>query len=212
VEIEFAVTLGEKRPLPAHFSLLQIRPMVVNNDLVDVDPKSFNPEKILCITGTALGNGTIQSIQDVVYVKPDDFSAARTMDIVKEVERINRRLFDQERPFVLIGPGRWGSSDPWLGIPVTWSQICGAKVIVEASQPNMNIDPSQGSHFFQNMTSLGVVYFTIPHHRAGSLINWERLHALEAEEETQHVRHVRLNEPVRVMVDGRTGTGVMVTD
>lgn len=210
VEIEFAVTLGEKRPMPARFGLLQIRPMVVSHDLVDVDPDSFATEELLCITQTALGNGTIQSIQDVVYVKPDDFSAARTRDIVKEVEVINRKLFDAERPFILIGPGRWGSSDPWLGIPVTWSQISGAKVIVEASQPNMNIDPSQGSHFFQNMTSLGVVYFTVPHNRSGSMINWERLNSAEAVEETPHLRHVRLDGSVKVMVDGRTGRGAMV--
>jgi hypothetical protein len=210
VEIEFAVTLGEKRPMPARFGLLQIRPMVVSHDLVDVDPESFATEELLCITQTALGNGTIQSIKDVVYVKPDDFSAARTRDIVKEVEGINRKLFDAERPFILIGPGRWGSSDPWLGIPVTWSQISGAKVIVEASQPNMNIDPSQGSHFFQNMTSLGVVYFTVPHNRSGSMINWERLNSAEAVEETPHLRHVRLDGSVKVMVDGRTGRGAMV--
>ncbi|HOP26129.1 MAG TPA: PEP/pyruvate-binding domain-containing protein [Candidatus Sabulitectum sp.] len=210
VEIEFAVTLGEKRPMPARFGLLQIRPMVVSHDLVDVDPDSFAREELLCITQTALGNGTIQSIQDVVYVKPDDFSAARTRDIVKEVEALNRKLFEAERPFILIGPGRWGSSDPWLGIPVTWSQISGARVIVEASQPNMNIDPSQGSHFFQNMTSLGVVYFTVPHNRSGSMINWERLNSAEAVEETPHLRHIRLGSSVKVMVDGRTGTGAMI--
>ncbi len=211
VEIEFAVTLGEKRPLPGRFSLLQIRPMVVSHDLVDVNPESFQKEKLLCITETALGNGTIQSIRDVVYVKPEVFNAAKTPEIVKQVEAINRKLFEAERPFILIGPGRWGSSDPWLGIPVTWSQISGAKVIVEASQPNMNIDPSQGSHFFQNMTSLGVVYFTVPHNRSGSMINWDLLSCLVPEEETEHVRHVRLAEEVKVMVDGRTGIGAMIT-
>jgi hypothetical protein len=211
VEIEFAVTLGEKRPLPARFSLLQIRPMVVSHDLVEVDPNSFDRDKLLCITETALGNGTIQSILDVVFVKPDDFKAAKTADIVKQVESINRKLFEAERPFILIGPGRWGSSDPWLGIPVTWSQISGAKVIVEASQPNMNIDPSQGSHFFQNMTSLGVVYFTVPHNRAGSAINWEMLASLPVEEETEYVKHIRFNEGIKVMVDGRTGIGAMIT-
>jgi len=210
VEIEFAVTLGKKRALPAHFSLLQIRPMVVNNDLVDIDPGTFDNEKLLCKTDKALGNGTIQSIRDVVYIKPDSFTASKTKNIVKEVEAINRKLFEAERPFILIGPGRWGSSDPWLGIPVTWSQICGAKVIVEASQKNMNIDPSQGSHFFQNMTSLGVVYFTVPHNRSGSMINWKWLNSLEAVSETEFTRHVSVDEPIKVMVDGRTGKGAML--
>ena len=210
VEIEFAVTLGVKRALPAHFSLLQIRPMVVNNDLVDIDPETFDNEKLLCKTDTALGNGTIQSIRDVVYIKPDGFTASKTKDIVKEVEAINKTLFEAERPFILIGPGRWGSSDSWLGIPVTWSQICGAKVIVEASQKNMNIDPSQGSHFFQNMTSLGVVYFTVPYNRSGSMINWEWLNSLEATSETEFTRHISVEEPIKVMVDGRTGKGAML--
>ncbi len=210
VEIEFAVTLGKKRALPAHFSLLQIRPMVVSNDMVDIDPSTFDESKLLCKTDTALGNGTIQSIRDIVYIKPDSFTASKTKDIVKEVQALNQQLFQEERPFVLIGPGRWGSSDPWLGIPVTWSQICGAKVIVEASQKNMNIDPSQGSHFFQNMTSLGVVYFTVPHNRSGSMINWEWLNSLESVAETEFIRHVSVNEPVKVMVDGRTGKGAML--
>ncbi len=210
VEIEFAVTLGKKRALPAHFSLLQIRPMVVNNDLVDIDPETFDDEKLLCKTDTALGNGTIQSIRDVVYIKPESFTASKTRDIVKEIEAINRKLFEAEKPFILIGPGRWGSSDSWLGIPVTWSQICGAKVIVEASQKNMNIDPSQGSHFFQNMTSLGVVYFTVPHNRSGSMINWQWLNSLEAVSETEFTRHVSVEEPIKVMVDGRTGKGAML--
>ncbi|MCK5786552.1 MAG: hypothetical protein KAH54_08335 [Candidatus Sabulitectum sp.] len=210
VEIEFAVTLGKKRALPAHFSLLQIRPMVVNNDLVNIDPETFDDEKLLGKTDTALGNGTIQSIRDVVYIKPESFTASKTREIVKEVEALNKTLFEADRPFILIGPGRWGSSDPWLGIPVTWSQICGAKVIVEAAQKNMNIDPSQGSHFFQNMTSLGVVYFTVPHNRSGSMINWEWLNSLEAASETQFTRHVYVEEPIKVMVDGRTGKGAML--
>jgi hypothetical protein len=210
VEIEFAVTLGEKRVLPAQFSLLQIRPMVVNSDLVDVNPDSFDENKLLCKTNTALGNGSIQSILDIVYVKPESFTAAKTREIVKEVEALNKTLFEAGRPFILIGPGRWGSSDPWLGIPVTWSDICGARVIVEASQPNMNIDPSQGSHFFQNMTSLGVVYFTVPFNRPGSMINWEWLNSLEPVTETAYTKHVRVLEPVKVMVDGRTGIGVML--
>ena len=184
--------------------------MVVNNDLVDIDPSTFEEKNLLCKTETALGNGTIQSIMDVVYIKPDTFTASKTRDIVKEVEAINRTLFEAERPFILIGPGRWGSSDPWLGIPVTWSQICGAKVIVEASQKNMNIDPSQGSHFFQNMTSLGVVYFTVPHNRSGSMINWEWLNSLEPVSETEYTRHVSVEEPIKVMVDGRTGIGAML--
>lgn len=211
VEIEFAVTLGRKRPLPAKFSLLQIRPMVVNNDLVEVSPDKINRENLFCFTDTALGNGRVQAIENIVYVKPETFTASKTKDIVGQLDKVNRTLFESEEPYILIGPGRWGSSDPWLGIPVTWSQICGAKVIVEASQPNMNIDPSQGSHFFQNMTSLGVVYFTVPHNKSGALINWEWLETQETVSETEFLRHVKLAEPATVMVDGRSGAGAIVT-
>ncbi len=211
VEIEFAVTLGRKRPLPAKFSLLQIRPMVVNNDLVEVNPEKIDRKRLFCFTDTALGNGRVQAVENIVYVKPDTFTASKTRDIVGQLDKINRTLFESDKPYILIGPGRWGSSDPWLGIPVNWSQICGAKVIIEASQPNMNIDPSQGSHFFQNMTSLGVVYFTVPHNKPGTLINWSWLDTQETVAETEFLRHVSLNEPVTVMVDGRSGAGAIVT-
>jgi len=210
VEIEFAVTLGRNRALPAHFSLLQIRPMVVNNDLVSIDLETLDSDNLLCATDTALGNGTIRNITDVVYIKPDSFTASKTKEIVKEVETLNNTLRDSGRPFVLIGPGRWGSSDSWLGIPVTWSQISDAKVIVEASQKNMNIDPSQGSHFFQNMTSLGVVYFTVPYNRKGSFVNWNLLNSMKTVSDTHYTRHVSSDKPLKVMVDGRTGKGVML--
>ncbi len=211
VEIEFAVTLGRKRALPARFSLLQIRPMVVNNDLVNIDLEALNDDNLLCTTDTALGNGSIRNITDVVYIKPDSFTAAKTKEVAEEVEAVNKTLSDAGRNFILIGPGRWGSSDPWLGIPVTWNQISGAKVIVEAGQKNMNIDPSQGSHFFQNMTSLGVVYFTVPYNRRGSIINWNRLETMKTVYETQYIRHVSSNKPMKIVVDGRTGKGAILT-
>jgi hypothetical protein len=210
VEIEFAVTLGEKRPLPAEFSLLQIRPMVVSDSLVKVDLADMEKKELFCWTDTALGNGIIDIIKDIVYVKPDLFDASKTRAIVKEVDRLNRKLSDEGKAYMLIGPGRWGSTDPWLGIPVTWSQISGVKVIMEASQQNMNIDPSQGSHFFQNMTSLGVAYFTVSHVKESNFIDWSWLDSQPALADGELLRHISLESPVKVMIDGRSGSGVMV--
>ncbi len=210
VEIEFAVTLGKKRPLPAEFSLLQIRPMVVSDRLVKVDLADMEKKELFCWTDTALGNGIIDTIKDIVYVKPDLFDASKTRAIVKEVDKLNRELSSEGKSYMLIGPGRWGSTDPWLGIPVTWSQISGVKVIMEASQQNMNIDPSQGSHFFQNMTSLGVAYFTVSHVKESNFIDWSWLDLQPAAADGELLRHISLESPVKVMIDGRSGSGVMV--
>ncbi len=210
VEIEFAVTLGKKRPLPADFSLLQIRPMVVSDRLVKVDLADMEDKKIFCCTDTALGNGVIDSIMDIAYVKPDLFDASHTRAIVKEVDNLNRKLCSEGKAYILIGPGRWGSTDPWLGIPVSWSQISGVKVIVEASQPNMNVDPSQGSHFFQNMTSLGVAYFTVSHVKENNSIDWSWLDSQPVAGEGELLRHISLELPVKVMIDGRSGRGIMI--
>jgi hypothetical protein len=153
-----------------------------------------------------MGNGVVGCIRDVVYVKPDTFEARHLRKIAAEIERINQSLVDKGRPCLLIGFGRWGSSDPWLGIPVEWGQISSAKVIVEATLPTMNVEPSQGSHFFHNMTSFGVSYLSV-HHAGRPGINWNWLSRQEAVTDTDHVRHVRLKGPLLVKVDGRNGLG-----
>lgn len=209
VEIEFALTLDRQRGLPARFGLLQVRPMMVAQDCVEIDDADLNDARALLASDSVLGNGAFDTIQDVVYVRPDAFDAKHTAAIAREIESINVRLVDEERPYVLIGFGRWGSSDPWLGIPVEWPQVCGARVIVEATLPDMNVDASQGSHFFHNMISFRVLYFTVRHDGAYAP-DWDWLERQPAESETQFIRYLRLAAPLHVRVDGRTGRGVVL--
>jgi hypothetical protein len=157
-----------------------------------------------------LGNGVLHAIRDIVFVKPTTFAAAKSPQIAVEVDKLNSHLRAENAPYMLIGPGRWGSTDPWLGIPVKWSQISGVKVMVEVSLPNMNVDPSQGSHFFQNMTSLRIGYFTIPLNNVNGFIDWPWLEALPTISETPFLRHVRLAQPLKVMIDGRKSQGIIL--
>jgi CheY-like chemotaxis protein len=210
VEAEFAVTLDGANVFPAQFSLLQVRPLVVQDELVKVELDDGLRQSALCYSDRVLGNGISEVIRDIVYVKPAAFDAAHSPQIADEVDRLNARLREDGVPYLLIGPGRWGSTDPWLGIPVKWGQISGVKVVVEACQPNMNVDPSQGSHFFQNMTSLRIGYFTVPMDRAHGFIDWPWLEALPAVAETEHLKHVRLDAPLTVLIDGRKSQGVIV--
>ncbi len=208
VEIEFAMTLDRVRPPGARFGFLQVRPMVVSDQIVEIAPKELQSAGLLAASEQVMGNGVIDFIRDVVYVKPGSFSARFTRKIAAEIESINKSLVDTGRRCLLIGFGRWGSSDPWLGIPVDWSQISSAKVIVEATLPDMNVEPSQGAHFFHNMTSFGVSYFSV-HHGSQPGIDWNWLSAQETAGETEHVRHVSLKKPLRVKVDGRNGQGAI---
>ncbi len=210
VEIEFACVLGSGRALPATFSLLQIRPMVAGDGFVKVDIGEFPEGSALCRSGRVLGNGTDDGISDILFVRPGIFEASRTRLVAREVDLFNQALSAEGRPYLLVGPGRWGSSDPWLGVPVNWSQISGVRTIVEVSIPGMNVDPSQGSHFFQNMTSLGIGYFTVSHTTRGEMFDWDWLESLPPAGEAAFVRHVRLDEPLRVMIDGRCGCGVIL--
>jgi len=208
VEIEFAMTLDPASGLPARFGFLQLRPMLVSDERVDIEDDEMTRPDVLVASDTVLGNGELTGIRDIVYVRPEAFEARYTPVIAAELETINRRLVEVGSPYVLIGFGRWGSGDPWLGIPVTWPQISGAKVLVEATLPDMNVDPSQGAHFFHNVTSFRVQCFTV-HHMGPYRINWESLAGLPAEAETDHVRHVRMERPLRVKADGRTGRGII---
>jgi hypothetical protein len=210
VEMEFAAILDAQNALPAQFSILQVRPLVVQDELVKVELDDRQMEGALCRSDRVLGNGVSQSIRDIVFVKPDVFDAAKSPQVAAEVDELNARLREAGVPYLLIGPGRWGSSDPWLGIPVKWGQISGVKVVVEASLPNMNVDPSQGSHFFQNMTALRVGYFTVPMDRAHGFIDWAWLEGQVAADETELVKHLRLPQPITVMIDGRKSRGVIL--
>jgi len=210
IEMEFAVNLDPRNVLPAEFGFLQVRPLVVGDELVKVDLKENNFKDALCYSHQVLGNGVNQELRDLVYVKPDTFNAANSQQIAHEIEKFNALLKEEDRNYILIGPGRWGSSDPWLGIPVKWNQISRAKIMVEVSLPNMNVDPSQGSHFFQNMTSLRIGYFTVPLDPEHGGIDWPRLGQGPVVGESENVRHLRFAKPLTVMIDGRTGHGVIL--
>jgi hypothetical protein len=208
VEIEFAVTLPEREDEPARFGFLQVRPLAVSDEAHEVAESEFDAPNLLAASHTALGNGMVAGIEDVVYCIPERFRAADTRAIASEIDAMNRRLEEEGRHCVLIGFGRWGSSDPWLGIPVTWREISQVRVLVEASLPEMNVDPSQGSHFFHNLTSFHVLYFSM-HQSERDQIDWTWLERQPTLFQSEHVRHVRLARPLLVRVDGRSGRGVI---
>ncbi len=206
VEIEFAVTFHKDKP--HRFGFLQVRPMVVSNKKVDISDDELFGENILASSASVLGNGIDNSIKNIVYVKPDTFEAKHTPKIVFDLERINKKLVKENRPYLLMGFGRWGSSDPWLGIPVNWGQISGAKAIVEATLENMNVDLSQGSHFFHNLTSFGVCYFSVPF-TGDYKIDWDWLYSRKYSEESEFVRYLELDNPLQIKVDGHSGRGLI---
>ena len=212
VEIEFACNINADRT--ADFYLLQIRPIVDSKQELLEDITAVTDEECLIRSHNSLGHGTSEEITDVLYVKYDDtFSAADNVKIAEEIGRINQKFVDEGRNYVLIGPGRWGSSDSWLGVPVKWPDISAARIIVEVALKNFRVDPSQGTHFFQNMTSFGVGYFTVDTNLPGEggIIHKEMLDVMPAVEETAWVRHVRFDRPLRIMMDGMKQEGVVMT-
>ncbi len=211
VEIEFAVTFQENRGERPHARLgfLQVRSMVVSDQVVDVNLGDLSDPHVIVASDMVMGNGTADDVRDILFVKPDRFSALQTPAIAQELEEINRELRDQQRPYLLIGFGRWGSSHPSLGIPVDWSQISGARAIVEATLPEMNVELSQGSHFFHNLSSFRVTYFMVQHGRYN--INWDWLNQQPLVRECQFIRHVRPRGRLTVRVDGRSRCGVVLS-
>jgi len=211
VEIEFAVEI-EAASRSCVFYLLQIRPMVDVKSDVHINLSEIRPETILLQSNNALGHGQMDDITDVVYVKTDGYNAGNNPLIAEEISRINAKFLDRGEHYVLVGPGRWGSSDSWLGIPVKWPNISAARIIVEAGLTNYRVDPSQGTHFFQNLTSFGVGYFTINDFNGDGVYNRAVLDALSAVEETAHVRHVRFPHALSIKVDGKKKLGYVLTE
>lgn len=209
VEIEFALTFDPKRNIPPKFGFLQVRPMAVSSAVIEISDTEFSGERVLARSDEVLGNGEHNRIVDIVYVEPDGFDAKETPQIAQEIAAINAALVEQGRKYLLIGFGRWGSADPWLGIPVHWSQIHGAQVIIEATLPQMNPDLSQGSHFFHNLIGFQVLYFAVKHSQPEG-IDWNWLRRQPATHERRFVRHIHLDAPLRVKVDGRTRKGVIL--
>ena len=209
VEIEFAVNLDMPKGQPKIFSLLQIRPIAGRDETIHIKPESILPEDTLLISNTALGNGIIKGIHDFVYVKPDVFDASKSPEIAKRLEMVNEKFLGDRKNYVLVGPGRWGSSDPWLGIPVKWPQISAARLIVESGLDNYRIDPSQGTHFFQNLTSFRVGYFTINPYIKDGFYNIAFLESQPAVFEDEYIRHVRFEKSIRIEIDGKKNFGVV---
>lgn len=211
VEIEFAVTL-DAQTKSGTFYVLQIRPMVdIKTDLVE-DLNQFPEDRLLLKSVNALGHGVMDGICDIVYVKTDGYSASNNPAIADEIEQLNRQFLDDGRHYVLVGPGRWGSSDPWLGIPVKWPHISAARIIVEAGLTNYRVDPSQGTHFFQNLTSFGVGYFTINAYMNDGIYRQEILDSLPAQKETRFLRWVHFDQPLVIKMDGKKKLGVVGVD
>lgn len=209
VEIEFACNINNDRT--GEFYLLQMRPIVDSKQVLDEDLAAIDDSACLLRSHNSLGHGISEDVVDVVYIKTDDnFTASNNPRIADEVERINRKFVAEGKNYVLVGPGRWGSSDYWLGIPVKWPHISAARVIVEAGLANYRVDPSQGTHFFQNLTSFGVGYFTVNTYKNEGVYQKELLDAMPAVEETQYVRHVRFDRPLRIMMDGMKQEGVIL--
>jgi CheY-like chemotaxis protein len=210
VEIEFAVNLSVPPGETPEFAVVQMRPFAVGADHEDVDLSQIQAARLVVRSTQSMGNGRIEGLHDVVFVRREGFERRLTREIAADIGRINARLAAEGRPYVLIGMGRWGSSDPWLGIPVTWDQIRGARAIVEAGFPDLDVVPSQGSHFFHNLTAELTAYITVNADGTQGEIDWAWLESQPAFEETQRVRHIRLEHPLASVIDGRTGRGAIV--
>ena len=210
VEIEFAVELNKVKGQPDIFNLLQIRPIVESKERVDVKIEEIKYEETILYSHAALGNGTVNDLHDIVYVKTNTFDPSRNSETVTKIAALNDKFLAMHKQYVLVGPGRWGSSDPWLGIPVKWPQIAAARLIVESGLENYRIDPSQGTHFFQNLTSFRVGYFTIHPYIKDGFFDVDYLDSLPAEYEDELIRHVHFNDPLKMIINGRTNSGVLM--
>jgi hypothetical protein len=207
VEIEFACDLPDDQP-PVFYPL-QLRPMASNKRWERIEISAAHQRQAFCYSNMAHGNGVYRGIHDLVYVKPETFDTAKTREIAREIGAMNKALVDEGRPYVLVGFGRWGSTDPWMGIGVGWAQISGVKVLVEVGLKGFNVDPAQGTHFFQNVTSLNIGCLSVPYGSA-AFIRWERLKDIESVRETHHLRLLRWSRALDVYIDGRRGEAAII--
>jgi hypothetical protein len=206
VEIEFAVNIHNNPDIKDEFCLLQIKPMVIGGLERSKHLITNNEIDRICKSNVVLGDGTIDNIFNILYIHPDSFDRALTSNITNEIEILNRQL-GKNNPYLLIGPGRWGTADPWLGIPVNWKQISYAKVIVELGLEELNPEPSFGSHFFQNVTSLRIGYFTVQKQDDEVNIDLDWLDAQSVKQSTKYIRWIELDDPLLIHIDGSTGEG-----
>ena len=209
IEIEFAGVIDENGELKGRIYWLQIRPIIDRKDLIDENVLNIDDEDVLLKSNTALGHGNIDNVDTIVYVRPENFSSSNNSLIAREIEKLNRQFVNNNQHYILIGPGRWGSSDTALGIPVKWPNISAAKLIVESSLSNYRIEPSQGTHFFQNLTSFGVGYFTINPHSQDGIYDVDYLNSLDSIYESEFIRIVKFNSPLSIGINGMKGIGVV---
>jgi hypothetical protein len=209
VEIEFSATLSPDPAQKSSFFFLQMRPMVADIETSDVKITAEDVQKAFCFSTQALGNGRNDDLADIVYVKPEDFKSESTVAMAREIGRLNAQLVKEKRPYLLVGPGRWGSADRWLGIPVQWNDISGVGAIIELRSALLNADPSQGTHFFQNITSLGIHYVTVTE-GSEDRFDWKWIRSLRTVRETSFLRHARLEQPFLLKIDGKTSQCAMI--
>lgn len=210
VEIEFAVNMSSGENKKSEFGLLQMRPLVVTREIEELSIENFNTDELICQSNRVLGNGLIHDIYDIVFVDYHTFERAKSREVASEVSSFNSQLISENRPYLLIGVGRWGSLDPWLGIPVHWEQIAGARAIVETSFKEMSVEPSQGSHFFQNITSFMIGYFTINSHKDRGYLDWEWLLKQKPFAQKTFTRHLRFEKPIVIKMNGHQNKGVIL--
>jgi len=209
VEIEFAVRLAREPGETSEFGFLQIRPMALSREAEEVRMEDVAPGRLVCQSSKVLGNGRLENLRDLVVVDFHRFERGRSQEVAREVAHLNAKLNESGTPYILIGVGRWGSNDPWLGIPVAWDQVSGARVIVEAGFRDLRVTPSQGSHFFQNLTAFQVGYFTVNPDAGEGFVDWQWLTSQPAAEERDCVRHLRLESPLLVVMNGKVGRGLI---
>jgi len=210
IEVEFAVNFDSENKKPPVFAILQIRPLVISKESLEIawDEGETDKENVLIHSNKALGNGVIDSIYDIVYVSPDTFDSSKTIEIAKQINEINEDL--ASKPYLLIGPGRWGTQDRWLGIPVGWSEISNVGILVEAALKDFNIEPTQGTHFFHNMISKGIGYIHTTLNREESFIDWKWLDKQKPKKQLNYVKHIKLSAPLTIKLDGRTGRALVL--
>ncbi len=209
VEIEFAVNLDTPEGKPKVFNFLQIRPIVAHHREISFEIENVDTRDTIIYSEKAMGNGRFENISNMVYVKPGSFNSSHSKLIAKEIEKLNLKLINEKKNYVLIGPGRWGSSDPWLGIPVKWAQISGARIIIESGLKDYMVDPSQGSHFFHNLTTFGVGYMALSPHLNDGYYDTDYLKQQKHTFETNYLRLISFKKPLRIEIDGRSNKGVV---
>ncbi len=210
IEIEFAVNLSVPKRKQKEFAVVQMRPLAVNTELEDLDIKGYKDGELICKSNFVMGNGSNTDIKDIIFIHKDEYDRSKSRETADDIGYLNRKLVKQEKKYLLIGVGRWGTLDPWLGIPITWDQISGAKAIVESNFKDFDVEPSQGSHFFQNLTSFKVGYFTVHRSVGGGFIDWDWLSKQKVVERKGSAMHVSLKKPLTVKINGRENKGVII--